>query len=160
MVSYALLISIAVCVLAAALEGVCAGNNVKAYFPTLRSPAYVLPLWAWYIIGLGYYATFFIVLYRILNLTTVSKLKPATISLVVFMMIANALWNYVFFRAQKLFLAFVAGSFAPVFDAALFICLLGLDRVAAWLLTPYLLYRVYAVYWGYALWTLNRTDGQ
>ena len=156
----ALFISIVVCVLAAALEGVCAGNNVKAYFATLRSPAYALPLWAWYIIGLGYYATFFLVLYRVLNLKTNSILKPAILSLVVFMMIANALWNYVFFRAHKLFVAFVAGSAAPVFDVALFICLLGLDRVAAWSLVPYLLYRVYAVYWGYALWTLNRTDGK
>jgi translocator protein len=158
--TYALFISLGVCVLAAALEGVCAGNNVKTYFATLRSPSYALPLWAWYIIGVVYYATFFVVLYRILNLKIDSILRPATLSLVVFMMIANALWNYVFFRARKLFIAFVAGSAAPVFDAALFICLVGLDRVAAWSLVPYLLYRVYSVYWGYALWNLNRADGQ
>ena len=157
---YALFISLGVCVLTAALEGLCAGKNVKAYFATLRSPSYALPLWAWYIIGLGYYATFFFVLYRILNLTTDSILRPAAVSLVVFMMVANALWNYVFFRARKLFIAFVTGSAAPIFDAALFICVVGLDRVAAWSLVPYLLYRVYAVYWGYALWTLNRGDGR
>ena len=154
--SYALFISIGVCALAAALEGVCAGNNVKPYFATLRSPSYVFPLWVWYIIGLGYYVTFFFVLYRVLKLHNDSILRPATISLIVFMMTANGLWNYVFFRARKLFLAFVTGSTAPVFDAALFICLFRLDRIAAWSLVPYLLYRVYAVYWGYGLWKLNR----
>jgi tryptophan-rich sensory protein len=154
--SYALFISIGVCVLAAALEGVCAGNNVKAYFARLRSPSYGPPFFVWIIIGIGYYATFFFVLYRVLKLNTDSILKPATLSLVLFMMTANALWNYVFFRAQKLFVAFVTGSTAPLFDTALFICLLRLDRMAAWALVPYLLYRVYAVYWGYALWKLNR----
>ena len=154
---YALLVSIGVCVLAAALEGACAGKNVKSYFATLRSPSYAAPLWVWYIIGVGYYATFFFVLFRILKLHTDSLLKPVTISLVVCMMIANALWNYVFFRARKLFLAFLSGSAAPFLDAALLLCLASLDRVTAWSIVPYLLYRVYAVYWGYALWKMNPT---
>jgi len=154
--SYALFISIGVCGLAAALEGACAGNNVKAYFATLRSPSYAPPFFVWIIIGIGYYLTFLFVLCRVLRLNTDSLLKPGTLSLVCFMMTANALWNYVFFRAQKLFVAFVTGSMAPLFDAALFTCLFRLDRMAAWALVPYLLYRVYAVYWGYALWKLNR----
>ena len=156
--SYALLISIGVCVLAAALEGACAGNNVKSYFATLRSPSYAAPLWVWYIIGVGYYATFFFILYRILKLQSDSLLKPVTLALVLFMMMANAVWNYVFFRARKLLLAFVTGSAVPLFDTALLICLVGLDRVAAWSLVPYLLYRLYAVYWGYALWKMNRAQ--
>ena len=154
--SYALAISVGICALAAALEGACAGNNVKSYFATLRSPSYAAPLWGWYIIGVGYYATFFFILYRILKLNTDSILRPVTLGLVLFMMIANALWNYVFFRARKLFIAFVTGSAAPIFDAALLISMVELDRVAAWSLVPYLLYRIYAVYWGYALWKMNR----
>lgn len=153
--TYALLVSFAVCAIAAVLEGVCAGKNVKPFFASLRFPPYSAPLWVWYIIGIVYYATFFFILYRILSLNTDSILKPATLSLIVFMMAANALWNYVFFRARKLFPAFMAGSIAPVFDTALFICLVRLDSVAAWSLVPYLLYRVYVVYWGYGLWKLN-----
>lgn len=153
---YSIIISLVICALAAALEGVCAGKNVKPFFAKLRFPAYSAPLWVWYIIGIVYYATFFFILYRILSLNTDSILRPATLSLIVFMMAANALWNYVFFRARKLFLAFVAGSIAPVFDAALFICLVRLDGVAAWSLVPYLVYRVYAVWWGYSLWKLNQ----
>ena len=157
---YAFIISFAVCAWAAALEGVCAGKNVKSYFAALRLPSYSAPLWAWYIIGVAYYVTFFFILYRILILNTDSILKPATLGLIVLMMGANALWNYVFFRARKLFLAFVAGSAAPVFDAALFICLIQLDTVAAWSLAPYLLYRIYAVWWGYGLWRLNDPAGK
>jgi len=154
---YAILLSFGICVLAVALEGLCAGKNVKAFFSALKAPRYSAPLWVWYIIGFGYYATFFFILYRILSLKTDSVLKPLTLCLVVFMMIANALWNYLFFRARKLLLAVVAGSVTPLFDAALFICLIQLDQVAAWSLVPYLIYRVYAVWWGYALWKSNRT---
>jgi tryptophan-rich sensory protein len=40
-------------------------------------------------------------------------------------------------------------------DIALFICLIQLDKVAAWSLAPYLIYRIYAVWWGYSLWKIN-----
>jgi tryptophan-rich sensory protein len=61
----ALLASLGICAIAAALEGACAGNNVKAYFAKLKSPRYSPPLWVWYIIGALYYGTFFFVVYRI-----------------------------------------------------------------------------------------------
>jgi len=33
-------------------------------------------------------------------------------------------------------------------DLALLICLIQLDKVAAWALVPYLLYRLYSLWWG------------
>ncbi len=73
------------------------------------------------------------------------------------MMVANALWNYVFFRARDLYAGFVSGSLAPILDLALFICLLLLDKTAAWVLVPYLIYQLYAVSLGYELWKMNRS---
>lgn len=154
--TYAALVSIVVCLSAAALEGVCAGKNVKTYFAKLKWPRYAAPLWVWYIIGAVYYVIFFFVFFRLLRLEKDSILKIATVALVLFMMVANALWNYVFFRAQNLFAAFMTGSVAPILDLTLFICLIQLDKTAAWALIPYLIYRLYAVWWGYELWRLNR----
>ncbi len=154
-VSYALLISLGACVIAAALEGVCAGKNVKPYFAKLRFPDYSAPLWVWYIIGGLYYVIFFFVIYRMLRHDGDFGLKYATLTLILFMMAVNAFWNYILFRAQNLFLAFIGGSLFPILDIALFICLTQLDKVAAWILVPYLLYRVYAVWWGYSVWKIN-----
>lgn len=70
-------------------------------------------------------------------------------------MVVNAFWTYVFFRAQNLFLGFIGASLFPILDITLFICLIQLDKVAAWSLVPYLLYRIYALWWGYGLWKLN-----
>ena len=152
---YAILISLGVCAIAAALEGVCAGKNVKAYFATLQFPPYSAPLWVWYIIGGLYYVIFCFVIYRILRHNGDAVLKYAALSLICFMMVVNAFWNYIFFRARNLFLAFIGASLFPILDIALFIGLMQLDKVAAWSLVPYLLYRIYALWWGYGLWKIN-----
>lgn len=153
---YAILFSIIICALAAGLEGACAGKNVRPFFASLKFPPYSAPLWVWSIIGGVYYLIFGFVTYRILRLDS-SPLRNATLVLVVFMMIANALSNYVIFRARDLRRSFLIGSLAPLFDATLVVCLILLDAIAAWALVPYLIYRVYGVWWGYALWKLNRS---
>jgi len=110
----------------------------------------------WYLIGIGYYLTFGFILYRLLALPRHTRLALGALALVAIMMLANALWNLVFFRARNLYLAFVTGSGAPLPDLLLFISLLRLDQLAALALVPYLIYRAYAVWWGYALWVANR----
>lgn len=152
---YAVLFSISACVLAAALEGVCAGRNVKAFYAELRFPRYSAPLWVWGIIGGLYYLIFWFALYRLLRLGSDSVLRSVALALILFMMVVNALTNYVMFRARDLRLSLFIGNLFPVMDVTLFICLLLLDKLAAWSLVPYLLYRVYALWWGYGIWKLN-----
>lgn len=100
--------------------------------------------------------TFGLVLYRLLVHPGSDVLIRGTVALVAVMMIGNALWNLIVFRARNLFVAFITGSAAPILDVALLLCLLRLDAPAALALVPYLVYRVYAVWWGYALWIANR----
>jgi len=152
-----LAIAAAICVAAAALEGVCAGRGVKAFFVTLRAPRYSAPLPVWYAIGVLYYVTFGFVLYRLIGLPMGDLLTRGTVALVAATMIANALWNLIFFRARNFFVAFIVGSAAPIPDLVLLACLLRLDVPAALALVPYLIYRAYAVWWGYALWRANRS---
>jgi len=150
-----LLISLGACVVAAALEGVCAGKNVKSFFASLKFPPHSAPLWVWSIIGGIYYFVFCFVIYRLLRLDTRSPLRIAALGLILFMMVINALTNYVIFRARNLRLSFIVGSIFPVLDIALFVFLVLLDHLSAWSLVPYLMYRIYAVWWGYGLWRLN-----
>lgn len=154
---YAALLASGICIIAALLEGLCAGSNVKTFFASLKSPRYSPPLWVWSIIGGVYYIIFWFVLFRLFRLETDSVFKIIALTLIVFMMIVNALTNYIIFRARNLYLSFVVGSAFPVMDIALFICLIRLDELAAWSMIPYLLYRIYAVWWGYRIWKVNVT---
>ena len=144
-----------ICGLAAALEGVCAGNNVKSFFATLRFPRHSAPLWVWTIIGGGYYLIFFFLIYRLFRLTDYSTRWYVTLGLIVFMMIVNGLTNYVIFRARNLRLSFIIGAIFPVLDITLLLLMTSLDQTAALAMVPYLLYRVYAVFWGYSVWQAN-----
>ncbi|MEK6336446.1 MAG: tryptophan-rich sensory protein [Acidobacteriota bacterium] len=155
---HAVLLSLAICAAAALLEGLCAGKNVRPFFASLKFPRYSAPLWIWSIIGGLYYVIFGFVLYRLFRITTASSIKLVVFALIVFMLLVNALTNYLIFRAQDLRLSFIVGALFPVLDIALFLCLLQLDTVAAQVLIPYLLYRAYGVWWGYALWKLNRSE--
>lgn len=107
-------------------------------------------------IGGAYYLIFGFVVYRLLRIDSDSALWHAALALVLFMMTVNALANYIIFRLRDLRLSFFVGAFFPVMDTALFLCLIQLDKDAAWALAPYLVYRIYAVWWGFALWKLNR----
>lgn len=106
--------SLAICVAAAALEGACAGTGVKAFFATLRSPKYSAPLPVWYAIGGLYYVTFGFVVCRLLRLGDEVPFRSAAIALVVSMLVANALWNLIFFRARNLYTAYAGESVIPV----------------------------------------------
>jgi translocator protein len=147
--------AVAVCLGAAILEGVCAGRNVASFFTELRRPKYSAPFWLWSVIGVLYYAVFGFVLYRLIRLGPDGALRLAALVLVISMMIINGLTNYFIFRARDLRRSFWIGALFPVLDLLLLAFLLKLDRTAAISLIPYLIYRVYGVYWGYALWKAN-----
>lgn len=154
----AILISIAICVLSAVLEGVMAGGNVRQYFTTLRQPRFAISLKGWFAIGGIYYIVCGVALYRILRYDGDSTLRNIAIVLLVLMMIANALWNYIFFRARNLFVSLVAFGPYIAITLALIITLTRFDQIAAGLVFVYSLYLVYATLWAYKLWGLNRGD--
>ncbi|MCI0388991.1 MAG: tryptophan-rich sensory protein, partial [Acidobacteria bacterium] len=153
--TFAILTSLGICVIAATLEGVAAGKNVKPFFAKLRWPSYSAPLWVWYVIGVLYYATCFFIIYRILEYDGDTVLKDISLTLILIMMAANALWNYIFFRAQNLFYSFVASIPYSLVVVALFACLIQFEKVAAWSIVPYLVYQIYALQWIYGLWRIN-----
>lgn len=154
---YAIVLSIGICLAAASLEGLCAGRQVKAFFGSVRFPRYSAPLWLWSLIGGLYYLIFWFVIFRLLRLDSGAKFRSAALALIFVMLTINALTNLVIFRARDLRFSFFVGAIFPVMDIALLFFLIRLDRLSAWSLIPYLVYRAYAVWWGYSLWKLNDT---
>jgi len=137
------------------LEGLFAGKDVKSFFGKLRTPSYAPPFWVWIIIGVLYYVICFFISYRVLRHEDDSVMKTIALMLLLAMMGANAVWNYVFFRAQNLFLSFVAFIPYPLLAIALFVCLLRIESLAAWVFLPYIVYLNYAAFMCYKFWKLN-----
>jgi tryptophan-rich sensory protein len=144
----------AICLGAAALEGLCAGPGVRGRLGTLRQPAHSPPFAGWVAIGIAYYAICFVVLFRLLRLPP-SGPRTAALVATLALLLGNALWSYAFFRRGRLAAgAAVLTGYASV-AVVLEALLMRMDRVAAGGFLVYLLYLVYAVWWLRSLRRLN-----
>jgi benzodiazapine receptor len=149
--------AMAVCVLAAALEGLLAGRGVKRRLAELRQPPHSPPFAVWLGVGLFYYLICFTILSRLLS-PTPSPLRWAALALLGVLLIGNALWNLLFFRLKNLE-ASALFSVAYLALALVLTILLGLvDRVSSWVFLPYLVYLGYATWWSLSLRRLNREE--
>ena len=149
-----LVLTLAICAGAAALEGALAGRGVKQRFFQLRMPRMSPPLKIWIIIGVAYYVISSLVLYRLLVLPP-AGLRTAALGLILLVLLANAFWNYLFFRLRSLRLSFIAGVSYSLIALGLLTLLCKLDRIGAWGFLPYAVYLLYANWWGFAVWRTN-----
>lgn len=131
------------------------GTGIKSRFAELRLPKGAPPLWAWAIIAGAYYVLFFFLLKSILARPSTSFWTSVALILTAALLIANASWNWIFFRKKDLWLSFVL--FVPYLLIAL--TLAGVLRhirnpLFGWY-TLYPAYLAYATWWGYRVWRLN-----
>ena len=95
MMTRAIIYSLAICALGAALEGLFAGSGIRQRLANLRVPSYAVPFWGWMVIGAFYYVICFAVLYRLFLLSP-SPGRSIAFALLGAMMFINAFWNYFF----------------------------------------------------------------
>ena len=151
----AVFLALTACVVSAMLEGVFAGRGVKEYMASLRMPRFAPSMRVWYVIGALYYIACFVVLYRLIDKAPPDANRTAAITLTLVLMSINAGWNYIFFRARNLFAVLLTGIAYTLVAFALMACLIWADTIAALVFAPYLVYLVFANFWGYQLWRLN-----
>jgi tryptophan-rich sensory protein len=145
------LIAFAICVAAAAFEGLCAGRAPLARLAALRQPAWSPPIWLWVLIGIAWYGLCFTGLVRLLPHWPDHR---APVLLLVALMAANGAVNLLQFRMNRLDLAFF--SFGPywLLLAAFLWTACPLDPLTCALFAVYAAYQVYAAAWGYRLWRM------
>ena len=136
------------------------GTGIKARFDELRLPNSAPRLWAWSIIGGAYYVLFFFLLRSVLGRPSIPFWTSVTLTLTAVLLIANASWNWIFFRKKDLWLSFV---FLVPYLLLAFTLAGVLHRIrnplSGWF-ALYPAYLAYATWWGYRLWRLNRGSSQ
>lgn len=143
----------AICVAAAALEGLCAGRDPMGQLKALKQPSWSPPNWLWVLIGIYWYAACLVGLARLLPGWPATRLP---VVLLVALMVLNAAANIPLFRLRRLDLALAFFAlYWPVLAA--FVCLVcPLDTVTFRLFAIYAVYQLYAAAWGWGLWRMNR----
>ncbi len=155
----AALVALAVCIVAAAFEGLLAGRGVKRRLTELRQPPHSPPFAVWVGIGLFYYLICFVILSRLIR-STPSPLRWLAIAFVAALLIGNALWNLVFFRHKNVEASVAVAVVYAAVALTVAILLVLVDSVSAWVFLPYLIYLAYATWWMLALRRLNRKVGR
>ena len=136
-----LLVAVAVCVLFALLGTALVGESLGDWYGALDKPRFLIPLWAFGIVGAIYYVLFATVLYRILVHVDDRRGRVTSLALTVTVLFLNELWNYGFFGLESTLVGFLgmAAFLVPVTALVAF----------------YWIWVLYDLAWTFALWRLN-----
>lgn len=150
----ALLASIVLCQLAGIVPSILTANDVATWYPTLVKPAFNPPSWVFGPVWTTLYLLMGISLYLVWQSES-SRIRQVALAVFGVQLVLNASWTLVFFGAHLLFgglVVIVALLGAIVLTIATFV---RIDRRAAVLLLPYLLWVSFATVLNYELWRLN-----
>jgi tryptophan-rich sensory protein len=156
--AHPLLWALGLCIVAAVAEALCAGRGVRARFSELRLPKYSLPIWAWSLVGLGYYVALVIVIQFFFSGAVSAPNSKLGLVAAIAVLIGNAAWNYVFFRTRSMNLTAATTFFYLILVAWLAMLVWRADRGVAVIYSLYLAYIPYLLWWTVAVWRRNR-DG-
>ena len=77
------------------------------WYVGLAKPWFLVPLWAFYLVGLAYYVLAAVVLYRVLVYVDDPGGRAASLALTVGLLLLNELWNYGFFGLRSTLAGFL-----------------------------------------------------
>lgn len=128
---------------------------IPTWYATLNKPMFNPPSWI--------FGPVWIVLYTMMGIASYlvwqkrGNMGVAKISLIIFFihLVLNALWSIIFFGLHNPMLAFFEIIILWITIAVLIFLFYKIDRRAAYLLIPYLLWVSFASFLNYSIWRLN-----
>ena len=103
----------------------------------MNKPRFLIPLWAFGIVGAIYYVLFATVLYRILVHVDDRRGRVTSLALTVTVLFLNELWNYGFFGLESTLVGLLGMAVFLVYVTALLHTLRVHERFSAGLVTVY-----------------------
>ena len=139
-----------------AVSGIASGTGLWVWYATLQKPFFNPPSWVFGPVWTILYALMGFALYRIWIMPSSSE-RLVLLSLFTTQLILNLAWSFLFFYFQRPDWALVEIILLWGFILWLIIRLYPLDKLAAGLQIPYLLWVSFATLLNAALWWLNRS---
>jgi benzodiazapine receptor len=150
----ALAVFVGACLGISAIGGWVTAQSVATWYPTLRKPFFNPPDWIFAPIWTSLYVSIAIAGWRVWRKVGVTG-APAAMVTYALQLALNLAWSFLFFGGRMIGAALaemLVLLVAILVNAALF---RPIDRVAAWLLTPYAAWVAFAALLNFALWRLN-----
>ncbi len=131
------------------------GGPESAWFQALEQPWFYPPGWLFGVVWTALFTLMGVAVYLVYRQGIANRPVKVALGLFGLQMIVNVSWTPVFFTAQEPGYALVIVGTLVVLVAVTIVAFARVDRRAAALLIPYLLWGAFATMLNYAIWTLN-----
>jgi len=139
----------------AAIGGAVTAPQIPGWYAALAKPAWTPPNWAFPLAWTVLYALLAVVLFRLWSLAPGVAGKHGAIGLFLGQLALNALWSPVFFGLQAPWAGLGVIAMLLVVLVRALAAAFAVDKLAGWLLVPYLLWVCYASTLNAAIAVLN-----
>ncbi len=136
------------------LSGFVSRNGMQVYMRAVEQPPFAPPPWLFPIAWGILYALMGISVARV-EAAEPSPARSAGLNLFIAQLIVNFFWSPIFFNARAYGLALLWLLMLWVLVLAMILSFRKVDRAAAWLQVPYLLWLTFAAYLNFGVWQLN-----
>ncbi len=130
--------------------------NITTWYAGLHKPAFTPPNWLFGPVWTALYLLMAIAFWRILTLARKTQSRQTAIVWFLIQICLNALWSIAFFGLHSPLFGLIVIAFMVVAIILTIVSFLHLDRLAGWLLVPYLLWVSFASALNAAVFLLNR----
>ncbi|HYE08717.1 MAG TPA: TspO/MBR family protein [Patescibacteria group bacterium] len=132
------------------------GNSASAQYMDLVKPALSPPGWVFPVVWTILYFLMAVALYRILLWGSKGKEVGKAVLYFIIQLMLNYLWTIIFFRLNLYGIALLELLMLLLFIILTTIEFCKIDKKAAWLMIPYILWVSFAAVLNYYFWILNR----
>jgi translocator protein len=150
-----LLVFLAIALAAGGIGSLLQGSDVGGRYLAFERPAWAPPSWAFGVVWPVLYVLIGIAGWRVWRARGSVRAAGTALGLWAVQLVVNASWPGVFFGLEAFGPAIVVIAVLDVLVVLTIVAFWRIDRIAAWLLVPYLLWILYATALNVALWQLN-----
>lgn len=130
-------------------------TGVDSWYTTIQKPSWNPPNWIFGPVWTTLYVLMGISLFLIWKAGTSKETKRSALILFVLQLIANFFWSFIFFDQHQMGLAFAEIIVLWLFILLTIFSFAKINKVAAWLLVPYISWVSFAAILNFTIWRLN-----
>lgn len=150
-----LILSIIICQGAGLVGSIFTAESVSTWYPTINKPGFNPPSWVFAPVWTMLFLLMGIALYLIIKNKPQGKYALMALSIFGLQLILNVLWSFMFFGLECPFCAFIEILILLSAILATILAFYKINRLAAYLLLPYLFWVSFAAVLNFYIWQLN-----
>ncbi len=151
-----LLVSVSVPLLIGFSSGFFTITDVGSWYQTIQKPAWNPPYWIFGPVWTTLYILMGIALFLIWKKEGNNKLKKAAIILFAIQLVLNFFWSIIFFNQHQIGWALVEIVILWLSILLTIFVFAKIDKIAAWLMLPYIAWVSFATILNFTIWQLNK----